>query len=169
MKKSLRSLFNWHAFMDQLETYTAATLLKLKKCLNPLTNKIGFGIYFYKDITINLNRLNKDMLAIVADFVTLSHFDKRTFPSFVSVADGIYATMFTKVPNHIIKRITTLVTALPGYKALQSASRSYGYKCELHYNQGKIFFGSLQIHFKKIQNELCSPSYAAIPRIGGTN
>ncbi|NEW07726.1 hypothetical protein GK047_17125 [Paenibacillus sp. SYP-B3998] len=155
--------------MDQLETYTAAVWLKWKKRLNPVTNKIGFGIYFYKDITINLNRLNKEMLVIAADCVTLSHFNKPTFPSFISVADGIYATMFSKVPNHIIRRIISLVIALPGYKALQSASRSYGYKCELHYNQGKAFFGSLQIHFKKMQNELSSPSYAAIPVIGGTD
>ncbi|GFZ79702.1 hypothetical protein GCM10008018_26570 [Paenibacillus marchantiophytorum] len=160
MKK--RSFIRWHTWMEQLDTYAAATLLKWKKRLNPLTNKLGFGIYFYKDITVNLNRLNKDMLVIAADYVKFSHVNTRTFPSFISVADGINATMFSQVPNHVIKRIITLVTALPGYKALQSASRSYGYKCELHYNQGKAFFGSLQIHFQKMQNDDMGTAYGAV-------
>jgi hypothetical protein len=152
MKKS-SSLFNWSVFSEQLETYLEAKILKLKKRLNPLTNKIGFGIYFHKNITINLNRLNKEILEIAEDGVNLSHLNKTTFPDFRSVSDGINVTMFTKLPNHVIKQLISLVRELPGFKALQSKSRSNGYKCELHYNQGKVFFGSLQIHFIKINKQ----------------
>ncbi|MNY72561.1 hypothetical protein D3C86_2111440 [compost metagenome] len=64
--------------------------------------------------------------------------------------DGISAsTMVMKIPNHITKQITAMVRALPGFKSLQAIAREYGYKCELHYNQGKAFFGSFQIHFIK--------------------
>ncbi|NOU98862.1 hypothetical protein [Paenibacillus planticolens] len=150
MKKFFKSLFHWPTFHDQMETYLEATVLKWKKRLNPLTNRIGFGIYFYKNITINLNRLNKEILEIAQDSVNLSHFSKSTFPSFISVVDGIHTRMFTKLPNHVIAQITALVTKLPSFKELQSISHTYGYKCELRYNQGKVFFGSLQIHFIKI-------------------
>ncbi len=122
-----------------------------KKCLNPITNRIGFGIYFYKNITINLNRINKEILRFAEDSAALSQFNKTAFPRFISVADGIHAKMFTQLPNHVIEQITSLIQALPGYQLLQSATRPYGYQCELYYNQGKVFFGSLQIHFKKNQ------------------
>lgn len=151
MRKFFTSRLNWQRFSEQLESYWEARVLKWKKRLNPLTNKIGFGIYFYKNITINLNRLNKEILQIAEDSVNLSHFKKSEFPSFISVVDGISAsTMFMKLPNHIIQQITSLVRGLPGFKSLQTIACSYGYKCELHYNQGKAFFGSLQIHFIKI-------------------
>ncbi len=151
MRKFFTSRFNWNKCSEQLETYLEAKVLKWKKRLNPLTNKIGFGIYFYKNITINLNRLNKEILQIAEDSIHLSHFKKSSFPSFISVVDGINATsMFMKLPNHVIQQITSLVRALPAFKSLQSIACSYGYKCELHYNQGKAFFGSLQIHFIKI-------------------
>ncbi|SDN67682.1 hypothetical protein SAMN04487897_10447 [Paenibacillus sp. yr247] len=153
MRKFFASRFYWNTLSEQLETYLEAKVLKWKKRLNPLTNKIGFGIYFYKNITINLNRLNKEILQIAEDSVNHSHFKRSAFPSFISVVDGINATtMFMKLPNHVIQQITSLVRALPGFKALQSISHAYGYKCELHYNQGKAFFGSLQIHFIKIKN-----------------
>ncbi|NRF93042.1 hypothetical protein HQN89_18880 [Paenibacillus frigoriresistens] len=151
MRKFFTSRINWHKLSEQLETYWEAKVLKWKKRLNPLTNKIGFGIYFYKNITINLNRLNKEILQIAEDSIHLTHFKKSTFPSFISVVDGINSTtMFIKLPNHVIQQITSLVRALPGFKELQTISRKYGYKCELHYNQGRAFFGSLQIHFIKI-------------------
>ncbi|OPH62098.1 hypothetical protein BC351_02340 [Paenibacillus ferrarius] len=149
MKKFFTSLFQRNKFKDQLETYWEATILKWKKRLNPLTNKIGFGIYFYKNITINLNRLNKEILEIAQESVNLSYFNKAAFPSFISVVDGINATRYSELPNYVIQQITSLVKALPGFKALQSISCSHGYKCELQYNQGKVFFGSLQIHFIK--------------------
>jgi hypothetical protein len=143
-----------YTFCENLETYLDAKVLKWKKSLNPLTNKLGFGIYFYKNITINLNRLNKEILEIAKDSVNLSHFNKTTLPSFVSVADGINAKMFTKLPNHVIQQIKSLVRTLPAYKALQSSLGSHGFKCELQYNQERIFFGSLQIHFIKIHNHI---------------
>ncbi|MFD0696569.1 hypothetical protein ACFQZT_21140 [Paenibacillus sp. GCM10027628] len=154
MKKNFRSVFHWNKFSEQLETYLEAKVLKWKKRLNPFTNKIGFGIYFYKNITINLNRLNKEILEIAQDFADLSHFNKSSLPNFISVVDGINAKTFSKLPNHVIQQITSLVRVLPGYKALQSISCSYGYKCELQYNQGKLFFGSLQIHFIKINKQV---------------
>ncbi|MBP1964363.1 hypothetical protein [Paenibacillus aceris] len=150
MKKFFKSLFHWQTFSEQLETYLEATILKWKKRMNPLANRIGYGIYFYKNITINLNCLNKEILEIAHDSLTLSHINQPAFPSFISVVDGINTRMFTKLPNHVIAQITSLVTKLPGFKELQSISRTYGYKCELRYNQGKVFFGSLQIHFIKM-------------------
>lgn len=148
MKKFFTSRLNWQKRSEQLEHYLEAKVLKWKKRLNPLTNKIGFGIYFYKHITINLNRLNKEIQLIAEDYLT--YFKKSEFPSFISVVDGISASMFKILPNHVIQQITSLVTALPGFKELRTISRSNGYKCELHYNQGKHFYGSLQIHFIKI-------------------
>ncbi|MBP1155101.1 MULTISPECIES: hypothetical protein [unclassified Paenibacillus] len=153
MKKLLTSLFQWSTWTDLAEIHLAAKVLTWKKRLNPITNKIGFGIYFFKNITINLNRINKEILEIAEDRATLSYFNKTEFPHFISVSDGIHATMFSELPTHVTERITSLVHGLPGYKALQSAIRAYGYKCELHYNQGKIFFGSLQIHFVKIHHQ----------------
>ncbi|MDR6552655.1 hypothetical protein [Paenibacillus qinlingensis] len=151
MKKFLTSRLKWHTKMEQLESYWEANLLKWKKRLNPLTNKIGFGIYFYKNLTLNLNRLNKEILQIAEDHINLSLLKKSEFPSFISVVDGISAsTLVMKIPNHITKQITSMVRALPGFKSLQAIACEYGYKCELHYNQGKAFFGSLQIHFIKI-------------------
>jgi hypothetical protein len=151
MKKFFKSLFHKRSFADQLETYLEATLLKWKKRISPITNRIGFGIYFYKNITINLNRLNKEILEIAQDRAKLSHFNKSAFPSFISVVDGIHTRMFTHLPNHVILQITSLVKKLPGFKELQSISRTYGYICELQYNQGRVFFGSLQIHFIKME------------------
>ena len=88
--------------------------LKWKKRLNPVTNKIGFGIYFYKNITINLNRLNKEILKLPRIASISAHFKKSEFPSFISVVDGISAsTMFMKLPNHIIQQIISLVRGLP--------------------------------------------------------
>lgn len=150
MKKLLASLFQWNKWTELAEIHLEPKILKLKKCLNVITSKIGFGIYFFKNITINLNRVNKEILEIAEDQATLSYFNKTEFPHYISVSDGIHATMFSDLPTHVIERITSLVQGLPGYQALQSAIRAYGYQCELHYNQGKIFFGSLQIHFKKI-------------------
>ncbi|KRE83035.1 hypothetical protein ASG89_12955 [Paenibacillus sp. Soil766] len=151
MKKFLTSRLNWARISDQLESYWEANVLKWKKRLNPLTNRIGFGIYFYKNMTLNLNRLNKEILQIAEDHINLSLLKKHEFPSFISVVDGISAsTMVMKLPNHITKQITSMVRALPGFKSLQAIACEYGYKCELHYNQGKAFFGSLQIHFIKI-------------------
>lgn len=136
---------------ERLETYLAAKALKCKKVLNPLTSKIGFGIYFFKNITINLNRLNKEMFEVIDDIMAYVHTNKSMFPSFISVSDGINATMFSKLPHHVIQQIITLVSELPGYKALQLTLNRYGYKCELQRSHGKIFFGSLQIHFIKIR------------------
>ncbi|CAN7536827.1 hypothetical protein [Paenibacillus sp. LjRoot56] len=151
MKNFLTSRFNWTRISEQLESYWEANVLKWKKRLNPLTNKIGFGIYFYKNMTLNLNRLNKEFLQIAEDHIHLGLYKKPEFPSFISVVDGIHAsTMVMKLPNHITKQITTMVKSLPGFKSLQAIASEYGYKCELHYNQGKAFFGSLQIHFIKI-------------------
>ncbi|MFC5452721.1 hypothetical protein [Paenibacillus aestuarii] len=151
MKNKLASMLNWDKLSDQLEIYLEAALFKWKKRLNPVTNRIGFGIYFYKNITINLNRLNKEILDIAEDSTAIAQFSKSAFPSFISVVDGINATtMFSNLPNHVVQQITSLISKLPGYQALQSISRKYGYRCELHYNQGRIFFGSLQIHFEKI-------------------
>ncbi|TXK71264.1 hypothetical protein [Paenibacillus sp. N3.4] len=150
MKNTLKALFHWQTWLERFDTYQQAKMLQWKKRLNPLTNKIGYGIYFYKNMTINLNRVNKELKEISQDIVTLSYFNIHSFPSFISVADGIYATMFSKLPNHIIQRIISHVIALPAFKAVEAASRSYGYQCELHYNQGKVFFGSLQIYFKKV-------------------
>lgn len=151
MKHFLTSRLNWARISDQLEIYWEAQVLKWKKRLNPLTNKIGFGIYFYKNMTLNLNRLNKEILQIAEDHMNLSLLKRPEFPSFISVVDGINASsMVMKLPNHITKQITTMVKSLPGFKSLQAIACQYGYKCELHYNQGKAFFGSLQIHFIKI-------------------
>jgi|GEM_PF-6264792 len=151
MKNKFASLLNWEKISEQLEFYLEATIFRWKNRLNPLTNRIGFGIYFYKNITINLNRLNKEILEIAEDSTAITQFSKSAFPSFISVVDGINAsTMFSNLPGHVVNQITSLISKLPGYQALQSISRKYGYKCELHYNQGRIFFGSLQIHFEKI-------------------
>lgn len=142
---------------ERLDTYLAAKILKCKKSLNPLTGKIGLGIYFYKNITLNLNRLNKEILEIADDIVTHAHTYHSIFPSYISVSDGIKATMFSKLPNHVIQQIITLVSGLPGYKALQLTLNSYGYKCELQRNHGKIFLGSLQINFNKVRSSNSLP------------
>lgn len=147
MKKFLKRLLHWPSFVEQLETCLEARLLKWKKRINPLANRIGFGIYFYKHITVNFNRLNKEIAEIARDRINLSDRNSPVFPSFVSVVDGIHTTMFAKLPNHVIGQIISLVKRLPGFKELQALARSYGYKCELQYSQGKVFFGSLQIHF----------------------
>ncbi|OCT13644.1 hypothetical protein A8709_18830 [Paenibacillus pectinilyticus] len=157
MKKLFTSRMNWHARIEQLDTYWEAKLLTWKKRLNPLTNKMGYGIYFYKHMTLNLNRLNKEILQIAEDWMLLSNKKKSPIPSFISVVDGIHAsTMFMKLPTYVTEQITSLVSALPGFKELQAISQSYGYKCELHYNQGKAFFGSLQIHFIQINKHTTS-------------
>ncbi|OAS21587.1 hypothetical protein [Paenibacillus oryzisoli] len=151
MKHFLTSRLNWTRISDQLESYWEANVLKWKKRLNPFTNKIGYGIYFYKHMTLNLNRLNKEILQIAEDHMNLSLLKRPEFPSFISVVDGINASsMVMKLPNHITKQITSMVRSLPGFKCLQAIACQYGYKCELYYNQGKAFFGSLQIHFIKI-------------------
>ncbi|MCZ8517035.1 hypothetical protein O9H85_32705 [Paenibacillus filicis] len=151
MKRWFSSTMNWDPFVQKCDTYLAAKVLKWKKRLNPLTNRIGYGIYFYKNITINLNRLNKELLEIAEDYVSLPHHKKTSFPTFISVADGINPTPFSKLPNYVVRRITMLVSELPGFKVLQSNLKSYGYTCKIHYNQGRIFFGSLQIYFEKNQ------------------
>lgn len=136
-------------FAERFETYVTAKVLQCKKSLNPLTGKIGFGIYFYKNVTINLNRLNKEMLQAADDIVTHFQAYQSVFPSFISVSDGIKAAFFSKLPHHVFQQIIALVTGLPGYKALQLALNRYGYKSEIRHNEGNLFFGSLQIHFKK--------------------
>ncbi|SDH76880.1 hypothetical protein [Paenibacillus naphthalenovorans] len=153
MKKICTTRFDWNKITEKLDDFWEEKSFTWKKCLNPITNRIGFGIYFYKNITINLNRINKEILRFAEDSVALSQFNKTAFPRFISVADGIHAKMFTQLPNHVIEQITSLIQALPGYQLLQSATRPYGYQCELYYNQGKVFFGSLQIHFKKINHQ----------------
>ncbi|MDD9268222.1 hypothetical protein ACFPES_14380 [Paenibacillus sp. GCM10023248] len=150
MKTFLKKLLHWTSFLEQLETCLEAKALKWKKRINPVTNRIGFGIYFYKHITVNLNRLNKEIIEIARDRVHLANHSAPMFPSFVSVVDGIHTTMFAKLPNHVVTHIISLVKRLPGFKELQDLARTYGYSCELRYNQGKVFFGSLQIHFIQI-------------------